>query len=248
MLNPEVIESVAQCIATAAHTPVKVILFGSYARGTADQGSDLDFLVVEQEIPDPMNEYLKLHRAASGFGVGVDIVLMTESEFEKNATGGLPRPIPPREKEKCSMNAHKEQAVGLIVAGKRDALTIRLLNQTGRAPHESIGFHAQQACEKFIKAILVLNGIVFERTHDLILLHGLALQHEITIPADIEKLRALNSYAVQFRYEGCPVEMIARQNARPLPLSWRIGQIPSLKSHDPLRRSPHESMVRCHCF
>jgi predicted nucleotidyltransferase len=83
MLTIEAIQKVADQIAAAAHAPIKVILFGSYARGEADAGSDLDFLVVEQEIPDPVNEYLKLHRAASGFGAGVDILLLTESEFEK---------------------------------------------------------------------------------------------------------------------------------------------------------------------
>lgn len=49
------------------------------------------------------------------------------------------------------MNPHKEQAEALHQAGKRDLLTLQLLIETGRAPHESIGFHAQQACEKFLK-------------------------------------------------------------------------------------------------
>jgi HEPN domain-containing protein len=106
------------------------------------------------------------------------------------------------------MKEHKEQALALIAAGSRDALALQLLNQTGRAPHESIGFHAQQACEKFIKARLVLSGIVFERTHDLVALGKLASQHQITIPVNVETLRALNSYAVQFRYEGCTIELV----------------------------------------
>ena len=83
MLSTEAIQQAAEQIAAAAHAPVKIILFGSYARGQASAGSDLDFLVVEKEIPDPAEEFLKLHRAASGFGAGVDILLMTESEFEK---------------------------------------------------------------------------------------------------------------------------------------------------------------------
>jgi len=107
------------------------------------------------------------------------------------------------------MHAHKEQAAALIQAGKRDLLTLQLLNETGRAPHETVGFHAQQACEKFIKAVLVLHGIAFERTHDLIVLHQLLEDHQIEISADKEKLRALNNYARQFRYEGCSIEMVA---------------------------------------
>ncbi len=107
------------------------------------------------------------------------------------------------------MKEHKEQAAALIAAASRDALTLQLLNETGRAPHESIGFHAQQACEKLIKARLVLSGVVFERTHDLVVLYQWAAKHQITLPVDIEKLRALNSYAVQFRYEGCAIELLA---------------------------------------
>ena len=59
------------------------------------------------------------------------------------------------------MNPHKEQAQSLIAAGKRDALAMQLLIETKRAPHETIGFLAQQACEKFIKAMLVLHGVRF---------------------------------------------------------------------------------------
>jgi hypothetical protein len=106
------------------------------------------------------------------------------------------------------MKEHKEQAASLIAAGSRDALSLQLLNQAGCAPHESIGFHAQQACEKFIKARLVLDGIVFERTHDLVVLCTLASRNKIVIPVDLETLRALNSYAVQFRYEGCVMELV----------------------------------------
>lgn len=83
MLKAEQIESAVQRLVNVAHAPLKVILFGSYARGDADAGSDMDLLVVEREINDLAEEYVKLHRAASQSGVGLDLLLMTESEFEK---------------------------------------------------------------------------------------------------------------------------------------------------------------------
>lgn len=83
MLTDNAIMRAAERVALAASSPRKVILFGSYARGHANEGSDLDLLVVEREIQDLASEYLNVHRAASGIGVGVDILLMTEAEFEK---------------------------------------------------------------------------------------------------------------------------------------------------------------------
>jgi hypothetical protein len=77
------------------------------------------------------------------------------------------------------MSDHKEQAAALIEAGSRDALALQLLNATGRSPH------------------------------DLVLLCQLAQEHHISTPVRTETLRALNSHAVQFRYESCAVELVA---------------------------------------
>jgi len=58
-------------------------------------------------------EYLKLHRAASERGIGLDLLLMTESEFEKNGIGGQPPFTPLFERARCFMSAHEEQALPL---------------------------------------------------------------------------------------------------------------------------------------
>ena len=126
------------------------------------------------------------------------------------------------------MNEHKEQAETLLAAGLRDQLTLRLLRQSGEAPHETMGFHAQQASEKFIKAVLVMHGIVFERTHDLVSLAGLCAAHDIAMPLIGDALRPLNTYAVKFRYEGCPVAMIDMEEASRIVaalLAWTQQQI-----------------------
>jgi hypothetical protein len=71
------------------------------------------------------------------------------------------------------MNVNKEQAEAMLAAGLRDRLTLRLLRESGEAPAEAIGFHAQQACEKFLKTVLVMHGLIFERTHDLAVVFSL---------------------------------------------------------------------------
>lgn len=92
MLTPEQITQAARRAAAEASQPVRIILLGSYARGDADSASDLDLLVVERELPDKAAEYLRLKGAIGRVGVGVDLLLLSEQEFERRSRvpGTLP--------------------------------------------------------------------------------------------------------------------------------------------------------------
>lgn len=87
MLDEETIQSAVARLVTAATSPSKVILFGSYARGMADGGSDLDLNVIEREIPDKADEYLRLRDAVGRLapGVGLDLLLYREHEFAQRS-------------------------------------------------------------------------------------------------------------------------------------------------------------------
>lgn len=87
MLDMDTIRSAAARLAAAASSPSRVIVFGSYARGTANEDSDLDLMVVEQEILDPAGEYLRLRDALGRVapGVGVDLLLYPRTEFERRS-------------------------------------------------------------------------------------------------------------------------------------------------------------------
>jgi len=112
------------------------------------------------------------------------------------------------------MSAALDEARQLFRAATRDRTSFELLFDTGRAPHETLGFLAQQACEKFIKAVLVVHGAQVERTHDLERLFDLAHEQGITVPVASELLRRLNPYAVGLRYESTEVIWIAAEDAR----------------------------------
>lgn len=87
MLDDNLIRSAGLRLAAAASAPSRVILFGSYARGTADESSDLDLMVVEQHIGDRGAEYLRLMQALGRVapGVGVDLLLYPQSEYERRS-------------------------------------------------------------------------------------------------------------------------------------------------------------------
>ena len=85
MLQPDQLADAAQRVATAASGPATIIVFGSYARGDATDDSDLDLVVVEAELPDKAGEYLRLKAAVGRIGVGVDLLLYSQTDFERRS-------------------------------------------------------------------------------------------------------------------------------------------------------------------
>jgi uncharacterized protein len=74
-----VIERAGRALIDAASAPARVILFGSYARGDADEGSDFDFLVIERQVEDRLAESVKLRHALRDLRVPVDVIVMDEA-------------------------------------------------------------------------------------------------------------------------------------------------------------------------
>lgn len=85
MLTEPVIRQAAERIAAVAHSTLKVIVFGSYARGEAESDSDLDLMIVEEEIPDLAKEYNRIRAAIGPIQTGVDLLIYTRREFEQRA-------------------------------------------------------------------------------------------------------------------------------------------------------------------
>ena len=78
------------------------------------------------------------------------------------------------------------------------------LAETARSPgimKETLCFHAQQAAEKALKAVLIKNNVEFPRTHNLRILLD-KIPSGINLPADVEEASALTDYAVSARYPG----------------------------------------------
>ena len=67
---------------------------------------------------------------------------------------------------------------------------------------EHVCFHAQQATEKAIKAVLLSRQIEFPLTHDIEQLLEIAEKGGILLPSDIQEAGSLTPYAVEVRYPG----------------------------------------------
>ncbi len=72
---------------------------------------------------------------------------------------------------------------------------------------EQACFHAQQAAEKAIKAVLVLRGTEFPLTHDIEELLEIVESSGITPPKEVQEAGLLTPYAVEFRYPGSWIEI-----------------------------------------
>ena len=82
MLTPLEVEHLAARIA-ARIQPVRIVLFGSYAKGTPTTHSDLDLLVI-RDTPLPMiNRANDLRPIVSQFLVHVDVQVYTPEEIEE---------------------------------------------------------------------------------------------------------------------------------------------------------------------
>lgn len=86
MLELKTIQDAVGRAVAAAQAPSRVILFGSYARGDADEGSDIDLMIIEHEVGDKGEEMLRLNRAIGWIGKGVDVLVYSEEDFARRST------------------------------------------------------------------------------------------------------------------------------------------------------------------
>ena len=77
--------------------------------------------------------------------------------------------------------------------------------------NEAVCFHAQQCIEKYLKAVLQMHSLYFDKTHDLLILLKKCLPKYPSWETAKDKMDMLSHFAVQFRYPG---ESAMREDAR----------------------------------
>ena len=118
---------------------------------------------------------------------------------------------------------HEEFARLMLVKAHADLSAARLLASDTGQDDGVIGFHAQQACEKAIKAVLALREVEIPRTHNLGFLLDL-----LGDAGGLAEVVWLNPWAVTMRYDEqeSPLDRHAALAAADSAVSWASKQVP----------------------
>lgn len=94
-----------------------------------------------------------------------------------------------------------------------EKILFRLIDEDD-IPDDGLGFHAQQAVEKTIKAVLAHHGVPYERTHNIAYLLKLLDGAGIPKPDNAIDLPNLSPWAAEFRYAHQPEAVLDRAAMR----------------------------------
>ena len=101
---------------------------------------------------------------------------------------------------------------------------------------EDLCFHAQQAAEKAIKAVLLHRGIRFPYVHDIRELITLLKRKAVSVPARVWKARELTNYAVETRYPGLSEPVSDKEYRAAVALAETVVRWAEKKIAQPTRR------------
>jgi HEPN domain-containing protein len=110
------------------------------------------------------------------------------------------------------MKPHIEEAWRALRLADRDIRVFDILMEEPEAHLSIVLFHAQQAVEKSLKAVLFSRQIEFRRTHDLTELAELLRQEGVEMPVADDSLERLNPFAVTFRYDDMDIELMTPED------------------------------------
>lgn len=158
----------------AALDPVKVILFGSAARGEASEDSDIDLLVVMDHAPDRLKLMQEAHQAFSGSGgEAVDVMVTDLAEVARRGhlrgwamySALHDEGIALYQREPDMPRDEGDRWLGL---SRRHLRAAQQLLTPDDGDVLFAAFHAQQAAETGLKAVLAAHDLRIRKTHELL--------------------------------------------------------------------------------
>ena len=108
-----------------------------------------------------------------------------------------------------------EQPRLLLRKAAQDLAVLDKLIDDAAIDDETLGYHAQQAAEKLIKALLAHGGHDYPRSHNIGLLLDLLESHGIPLPVRFEDVQALTPFGTVYRYDDLPLEDTPERHSWP---------------------------------
>jgi HEPN domain-containing protein len=122
-----------------------------------------------------------------------------------------------------------DQSAKLLALAQEDLAVARLIEREGLSA-VALGFHAQQAVEKALKAVLAVREGSFPFTHDIEALIELCGRAGLEVPADVLAAERLNPYAGATRYGLADPASVAPSDAirwAELTIRWAESLVPT---------------------
>ncbi|MBU4233983.1 MAG: HEPN domain-containing protein [Proteobacteria bacterium] len=110
-----------------------------------------------------------------------------------------------------------------LAKADEDLNAAKALLSLGTSFFSTIGFHCQQAAEKYFKAFLTWQQIEFPKTHDLGLLLGLISTADPSL-TELNEVAILNPYGVEIRYPGDVPEINSDEAAEAVELAEKVRE------------------------
>jgi HEPN domain-containing protein len=107
----------------------------------------------------------------------------------------------------------RDHARVLLGKARDDATALSKLAGDREVADAVVGFHAQQAVEKALKAVLSAQELTYPWTHDLRYLIELLDAADSSLPEELVDVRRLTPWAVEFRYGGTIDDALDRKAA-----------------------------------
>jgi HEPN domain-containing protein len=126
------------------------------------------------------------------------------------------------------MSSEPDLPGGLLALAREDLASAEALHGAERISDSPVGFHAQQAVEKVLKAALASRGQEFPFTHDLGVLMQLCEDAGLELPADLAEADRLTPYAAALRYGLGDPGAVAAKDAllwASLAIEWADAEI-----------------------
>lgn len=90
--------------------------------------------------------------------------------------------------------------------------------------YEDLCYHAQQAAEKALKAVILKQGLTFRYVHDLDELIVDLEQGDVQIPPEVEAAVELSAYASETRYPGMSEPVTSQEYQRAVDMAEEVVQ------------------------